>query len=36
MVAARFDASAARIDTRKRFLLRLEDVSGPVTELSEK
>ncbi len=36
MVAARFDAPLARIDARKRFLLRIEDVAGPVTELPEK
>lgn len=36
MVAARFDAPVARIDARKRFLLRIEDVNGPVTELPER
>src|SRR5262249_13824948 len=36
MVAARFEAPEARIDKRKRFLLRIEDVDGPVTEFSER
>ena len=36
MVAARFEAPESRLDGRKRFLLRIEDVDGPVTELSEK
>lgn len=36
MVAARFEAPESRIDGRKRFLLRIEDVDGPVTEFSEK
>jgi hypothetical protein len=36
MVAARFEAPEARLDKRKRFLLRIEDVDGPVTEFSEK
>lgn len=36
MVAVRFDAPEARIDARKRFLLRIEDVDGPVTEIPEK
>jgi hypothetical protein len=36
MVAVRFDAPEARIDARKRFLLRIEDLNGPVTEIPEK
>jgi hypothetical protein len=36
MVAVRFDAPESRIDGRKRFLLRIEDVDGPVTEIPEK
>lgn len=35
MVAATFEAPEARIDGRKRFLIRIEDVDGPVSELSE-
>jgi len=36
MVAARFEAPESRINGRKRFLLRIEDVDGPVTELPER
>jgi len=36
MVAATFNAPEARIDGRKRFLVRIEDVDGPVSEISEK
>jgi len=36
MVAARFEFPEAKLDTRKRILLRIEDVDGPVTEISEK
>jgi len=36
MVAARFDAPETRLDARKRLILRIEDVDGPVTEFSEK
>ncbi|HEY2016578.1 MAG TPA: hypothetical protein VGH38_23905 [Bryobacteraceae bacterium] len=36
MVAARFEAPEARIASRKRFLVRIEEVDGPITELSEK
>jgi hypothetical protein len=36
MVAVRFDAPEARIDKRRRFILRIEDVDGPVTEINEK
>jgi hypothetical protein len=36
MVAVRFEAPEARLEKRKRFLLRIEDVDGPVTEISER
>jgi hypothetical protein len=36
MVAARFEAPETRLDARKRFLIRIEDVDGPITEISEK
>jgi len=36
MVAARFEVPESRIDARKRFLLRIEDVDGPITEIPEK
>jgi hypothetical protein len=36
MVAVRFEAPEARLDKRKRFLLRIEDVDGAVTEFSER
>jgi hypothetical protein len=36
MVAVRFEAPEARIQARKRFLLRIGDMSGPVSEISEK
>jgi hypothetical protein len=36
MVAARFEVPEAKIEQRKRLLLRIEDVDGPVTEISEK
>jgi hypothetical protein len=36
MVAARFEAPEAKLDSRKRFIIRIEDVDGPVTEISEK
>jgi len=35
MVAARFEAPESRLENRKRFLLRIEDVSGPVREFAE-
>ena len=35
MVAARFEAPASRIDARKRFLVRVEDVDGPISEFTE-
>jgi hypothetical protein len=36
MVAARFEVPESKLESRKRFLIRIEDVDGPVTELSEK
>lgn len=36
MVAARFEVPESRIDARKRFLLRIEDVDGPITGIPEK
>ena len=36
MVAARFDAPESRLETRKRFLLRIEEVDGLVTEIKER
>jgi len=36
MVAARFEAPEARIEGRKRFLVRIEEVDGPMAEFSEK
>jgi hypothetical protein len=36
MVAARFEFPEAKLDTRKRLIIRIEDVDGPVTEISEK
>jgi len=36
MIAARFEFPEAKLDTRKRFLIRIEDVDGPITEISEK
>jgi hypothetical protein len=36
MVAARFEAPESKLEGRKRFVIRIEDVDGPVTELSEK
>lgn len=36
MVAARFEAPESRIRARKRFLVRIEDVDGPISEISEK
>lgn len=35
MVAARFDAPETRLTGRKRFLIRIEEVDGQITELSE-
>jgi len=36
MVAARFEFPEAKLESRKRFILRIEDVDGPITEISEK
>ena len=36
MVAARFEVPESILESRKRLLLRIEDVDGPVTEISEK
>lgn len=36
MIAARFDAPEGRLEKRRRFILRIEDVDGPVTEIAEK
>ena len=36
MVAVRFEAPESRLEARKRFLLRIEEVDGPVTEFSER
>lgn len=36
MVAARFEAPESRIDSRKRFLVRVEEVDGNISEFSEK
>jgi hypothetical protein len=36
MVAARFEAPESKLESRKRFLVRIEDVDGPITEFSER
>jgi hypothetical protein len=36
MVAVRFEAPESRINGRKRFILKIEDVDGPITEIPEK
>jgi len=36
MIASRFDAPEARIEKRRRFVLKIEDVDGPITEINEK
>ena len=36
MVAVRFEAAESRIEARKRFLMRIEDVDGASSEISEK
>jgi len=36
MIAARFEMPVAKIDERKAFTVRIEDVDGPVSELVEK
>jgi hypothetical protein len=35
MVAARFDAPESRLAARKRFVIRIEEVDGQITEISE-
>jgi hypothetical protein len=35
MVGLRFDAPADKVESRKRVILRLEDVTGPVLELTK-
>lgn len=35
MVAASFQAPESRLEGRKRFIIRIEDVDGPVTEIAE-
>jgi len=35
MTAARFEAPEARLQGRKRFLIRVEEMSGPVSEIAE-
>jgi hypothetical protein len=36
MVAARFEVPEAKLEQRKRLLVRIEDVDGPITEITEK
>jgi hypothetical protein len=36
MIAVRFDMPVDKLETRKRFRIRIEDVDGPVSELVEK
>ncbi len=36
MVAARFEMPESKLQERQRFLVRIEDVDGPVSELTEK
>jgi hypothetical protein len=36
MVAARFEVPEAKLESRRRLILRIEDVDGPVTEINEK
>ena len=35
MVGVRFDAPAAKVESRKRVILRVEDITGPVLELTK-
>jgi hypothetical protein len=35
MVGVRFDAPAEKVDSRKRVVLRVEDITGPVVELTK-
>ncbi len=36
MVSARFEAPESRLEARRRFLIRIEEVDGKVSEISEK
>jgi hypothetical protein len=36
MIAVRFDVPVEKLDARRRLLVRIEDVDGPVSELLEK
>jgi hypothetical protein len=36
MIASRFEVPEAKLETRKRFLVRIEEVDGPVVEIPEK
>ena len=36
MIAARFELPEAKLESRKRFIVRIEDVDGPISEISEK
>ena len=36
MIASRFQAPESKLESRKRFLIRIEDVDGSVSELAEK
>jgi hypothetical protein len=36
MIAARFEIPASQLDARKNLTIRIEDVDGPVSELTEK
>jgi hypothetical protein len=36
MIAARFEMPVAQLDARKNLTIRIEDVDGPVSELTEK
>ena len=36
MIAARFDMPVDKLEARKTFRIRIEDVDGPVSELVEK
>jgi hypothetical protein len=36
MIAARFEAPESTLEARRRFLVRIEDVDGPVAEISER
>jgi hypothetical protein len=36
MISARFELPEAKLEARKRFIVRIEDVDGPVSEIVEK